>query len=699
MADSAHVDHSRCHLLGRLAVIEARVRAGVARRRHDDPDGDDAFRGLYLSQSQAERLLTDERQHPELPDAASVEQLTMVEAAADAAEAAGATLRLRRLTRSFRLLPLDVELLLIALAPDLDGRLERLYGYLHDDLTRPRASVGLALELCGQAPSDPRGRHRLGAGGALINGGLVLVEEPARPFLSRPLRVPDRVTNHLIGDDHPDPLLVPHLHQPPPVAMGDPAALGRLIARGALCYLRERSSGNGASMAAAAFEAIGASVVAVDLGSSISRDEVLEVSRAAAREARLFDAGLVVGPLEAATDLVGPVVRALAAVPWPVVLTGSSPWDPDWSRRVPLVVEVTAPTAAVSTRLWRDNLDGEADGLAIEELTASFSLSPEQVGRAAVAARLEAALADRPVCAGDVRLGARRQSAGGLERLARRIQPAASIHELVLPQEPLALLGELVARARSRRRVLDEWGLRRGGGRGEGIAALFAGESGTGKTMAAEVVAGALGLDLYTVNLATVVDKYIGETEKNLERIFSEAEGVNGVLFFDEADALFGKRSEVSDAKDRYANVEVSYLLQRMEQFDGIAILATNLRGNVDDGFTRRLAVVVDFPAPDEAQRRMLWDRLLGPKIPRGVDVDLDFLAASFHLCGGSIRNAAVTAAFLAAGAGASVGMAELVRAVEREYRKMGRLCTASEFGPYLGLLKREDRKCSENLT
>src|SRR5207244_3373361 len=155
-------------------------------------------------------------------------------------------------------------------------------------------------------------------------------------------------------------------------------------------------------------------------------------------------------------------------------------------------------------------------------------------------------------------------------------------------------------------------------------------------TMSAEVVAAELGLDLYVVNLATVVDKYLGETEKNLERIFTEAAGVNGVLLFDEADAIFGKRSEVRDAHDRYANIESAYLLQRMEAFDGLAILATNLRANLDEAFTRRLDVVVDFPAPDPVHRRQLWDRCLGPLVPRG-DVDLDFCAAAFELSGGNI--------------------------------------------------------------
>jgi len=238
----------------------------------------------------------------------------------------------------------------------------------------------------------------------------------------------------------------------------------------------------------------------------------------------------------------------------------------------------------------------------------------------------------------------------------------------------------VTARVRHRSFVLDEWDLRRGGGRGEGITALFAGPSGTGKTLAAEVIAHELGVDLHTVDLATVVDKYIGETEKNLDRIFNEAEQVNTVLFFDEADALFGKRSEVKDARDRYANVEVAYLLQRMERFNGLVVLATNLRLNIDDAFARRLDVTVDFPKPDIAERLRLWVHLIGHKLPVDDTVDLSFLADHFELSGGNIRNAVVTAAYLAVDDGRSVGMVDLVRAVAREYRKLGRLCLEGEF-------------------
>jgi SpoVK/Ycf46/Vps4 family AAA+-type ATPase len=293
----------------------------------------------------------------------------------------------------------------------------------------------------------------------------------------------------------------------------------------------------------------------------------------------------------------------------------------------------------------------------------------------------------RHVDAADLCAGARSQNGAGLERLARRIEPRVGWRDLVLPDPVLARLRELAARARHRDIVLDEWRLGRRALGGRGITGLFAGDSGTGKTMSAEVVAGDLGLDLYVIDLSTVVDKYIGETEKNLDRIFVEAEGVNGVLLFDEADALFGKRSEVKDARDRYANVEVAYLLQRMELFDGIAILTTNLRANVDEAFTRRLDVVVDFPTPEADDRLHLWKQFLGVGLPVAGDVDVDFLAESFELSGGNIRNIALTAAYLAADGDRAVSMADLVVGTEREYRKLGRLCVESEFGPYFELV------------
>jgi SpoVK/Ycf46/Vps4 family AAA+-type ATPase len=345
--------------------------------------------------------------------------------------------------------------------------------------------------------------------------------------------------------------------------------------------------------------------------------------------------------------------------------------------------------ATERAELWRQSLNG--DGSRTFDLAgtlAQFRLTADQVHRATRAARMEAQAKDARLDIETLKSGARAQNAAGLERLARRIQPAVGFEDLVLPPEPREQLRELLARARFRERVLDVWKMGGPSSRRRGLTGLFAGPSGTGKTMAAEVLAGELGLDLYAVDLATVVDKYVGETEKNLDRIFAESERVNGVILFDEADALFGKRSEVSDAHDRYANVEVAYLLQRMELFDGVAILATNLRANLDEAFTRRLDALVDFPEPEAQYRLELWQRSLGRSAPRASDLDLEFLAESFKLSGGSIRNIAVAAAYSAAEADRPISMRDLVRATQREYLKLGRLCVESEFGEYYELLQ-----------
>jgi hypothetical protein len=427
--------------------------------------------------------------------------------------------------------------------------------------------------------------------------------------------------------------------------------------------------------------------VVLDVSRLGPTDDVAAVARVAAREARLGGGGLVAGPVEALRERGPGAVRAFAEAPGVVMLVGRGSWDPWWSHDVPVVVDVDGPGASERLELWRSRLNGDGDIDAALEGTRHFRLTPEQVHRATVAARQQALLAGDTLTPLHLRAGARSQNGAGLEGQARRIEPQAGWTDLVLPPACMNGLRELAARARHRDRVLDDWGMRPGGGRGRGITALFAGDSGTGKTMSAEVIAGELGLDLYAINLATVVDKYVGETEKNLERIFSEADGVNAVLLFDEADAIFGKRSEVRDAHDRYANIEVAYLLQRMETFDGLAILATNLRANLDDAFARRLDAVIDFPMPEAADRRLLWDKCLGPAAPRTDDIDFDFCARQFELSGGNIRSIAVTAAYFAAVSGKPVAMLDLMRATQREYRKLGRLCVAAEFGPWFELV------------
>jgi hypothetical protein len=686
-AGRASSDPSLVHLVGRLAIIGARVRLAVESRRAVDSDPDDRFRGLYISDGRVDELLAaiDSRAPLSVADPSLGELADRIEAEADAAQTADSPLRLRRLARAFALDPADLEILLVALAPDLDQRFEKLYAYLQDDVSRRRASVGLALELLG-GPLATIERDRLSPASPLVRAGLVLIEEPERPFLTRSLRVPDRVAAHLLADDRPDPRLATLLVEPRPLRLDPAAALVRSYQQGArLWYVREHFGSAALAMAAAAFAEAGLPVLALDMTRLSPLDDVAELAALAEREARLRAGGLICGPIETLAERGVAAVRAFAEADCPVVLTGARIWDPAWSRQVPVLLDAPVPSLGERNGLWRLALDGDADGLGDPAATMiSFRLSPEQVFRAAQAARQQARSEDRALTAADLHSGARAQNAAGLDRLARRIQPNVGWDELVLTDLALTQLHELAARARHRDQVLDDWGMGARAAKGRGLTALFAGDSGTGKTISAEVIAHELGLDLYVIDLSTVVDKYIGETEKNLDRIFAEADRVNGVLLFDEADAIFGKRSEVKDARDRYANVEIAYLLQRMELFDGVAILTTNLRANLDEAFLRRLDVIVDFPMPEEDDRRRLWALHLRPSLPRAGDIDLDFLAAAFKLSGGNIRNICLAAAFLAAAGNRPVAMLDVIRATEREYQKLGRLTHEAEFGPYL---------------
>ncbi len=278
----------------------------------------------------------------------------------------------------------------------------------------------------------------------------------------------------------------------------------------------------------------------------------------------------------------------------------------------------------------------------------------------------------------------RRLAAGHISELAPRIRPSRTWADLVLDLDRTQRLREVVARCRHKRTVFGEWGF--SAQPSGGVVALFSGPSGTGKTLAAEIIAGELSLDLYKIDLAALVSKWVGETEKNLAQVFSAAEASNVALFFDEADAIFGKRSEVSDAHDRYANIEVAYLLQRLERYEGLVVLASNLAMNIDPAFLRRVHVRVDFPMPEEPERQRIWERSLPSTAPR-ADLDIGLLAKLFKLSGGSIRNAALTAGFIAADAGGPITMGCVVEAVQRELRKLGRLLTPGDFGPYAHLL------------
>ncbi|MDT4958014.1 MAG: hypothetical protein QOD31_1813 [Pseudonocardiales bacterium] len=585
---------------------------------------------------------------------------------------------LARLAVLFDLSELDTELFFVAAAADLDVRFGALYSLVLGNSHRQRPSAGLTLELCGYGSLSAGARHRLSPAGPLRSQRLLLVEG-TEPMLWRSLAVPERVIGALLGDDSPDPELAALLLEVPGRDTPEAQRLSRaLLAGSRVGHVKSRPGTAGLALARGTFDALGLPSIAVDLSRRRATDDAVHLTGLAVREAGLLGAGLI---LTGADDVIAHERALLATVergPMPAVVVDALDWEASWLTGAPLHVEASELAREERAAIWAGVLDPAAiaqDASGWGDLVGLRLTPQEMLASISAASVVSAADGQAEVSVAVLRDVARRQGSTSLQGTALRVAPRATLKDLELTDTTRAAIDELIAWARHREALLAEGSLAGKGSKGRGLTALFAGSSGTGKTLAAEAVAGELGLDLYTVELATIIDKYIGETEKNLERVIREAESLNVVLFFDEADALFGSRSEVKDARDRYANQEVSYLLQRIERFDGIAVLATNLRGNIDPAFSRRLHHVITFLDPDAPTRRRLWAAHL--EAVSALDVadepDLDWLAGHVEVTGGSIRNIVMASAFAAASQDSAVGMRHLVAAVQREYQKLGR--------------------------
>jgi SpoVK/Ycf46/Vps4 family AAA+-type ATPase len=371
-----------------------------------------------------------------------------------------------------------------------------------------------------------------------------------------------------------------------------------------------------------------------------------------------------------------------------IFLAGKEAWEPAGGPPLPpfLRVEFPLPDRSQRRRIWERVLGEEASrtcGPGLPALGDKFRLTGGQILDSVATARnrvLWRSPGGGSVSMDDLETACRLHSAPRLSGLARKIEPRVGWADILLPPDQKSQLRDICRQERYRSVVYGEWGFERKLSSGRGLSILFSGPPGTGKTMAAEVIARELKLDLFKIDLAQVVSKYIGETEKNLSRIFQEAEAGHVLLFFDEAEALFGKRSEVKDAHDRYANIELGYLLQRMEEHEGIVILATNLRKNMDEAFIRRMQIVVEFPFPEEGLRRQIWEKIFPAETPLAEDLDLPLLAREVRLAGGNIRNIALRAAFYAAEDGGRVLLSHLREAAQREYQKLGRTWDEKKF-------------------
>jgi hypothetical protein len=658
--------------------------------------GADPHRGLYVADDEARRLLEREPGRPLLHDAGA------------RAEPEDAHL-LPALCARFDLSAFDAALVLVALAPEVDLRYERLYGYLQDDVTRRRPTVDLALNLlCTDAEEKLVRRAHLAPHAPLVRGGLLrLVADPNHvepPLLAHYLKLDDAVVRRLLGHDGLDHRLAAAAEVVADPRPGDVAPElvelvreRRAAGEPLTLYLQGMRGSGRRTRAEALAAALGVPLLELHLSAALHDDaHVGELVSLALLEARLRDALPYLDGLDALLDREDGTAHrrrlneALHDAGTVVAVAGTAPWrgPADGGLRPPslLVLDVPLPQVAARRELWSSaaSAAGAAcDGDDLDGLAGRFRLTPGQIEDAVALAALEARQRGSAPEPADLFAAARAQSGDGLVSLARKVAPHYRWEDIVLPPDRLEQLQEVCDAVRYRALVYDEWGFDRKLSLGKGINVLFAGPSGTGKTMAAEILAGELALDLYKVDLSTVVSKYIGETEKNLARIFQEAETTSAILFFDEADALFGKRSEVRDSHDRYANLEISYLLQRMEEYEGVVILATNLRKNMDDAFVRRMHFTIEFPFPSRVDRLRIWSAIWPGELPRSDALDLEFMADRFELAGGNIRNIALAASFLAAADSRVVSMDHLIQATRREYQKLGAVVKAGEFAGY----------------
>ncbi|MBS1912604.1 MAG: ATP-binding protein [Bacteroidetes bacterium] len=715
------------HLQDEMRRLDLYLKRAIARfRRSVQQRGEMPFAGLFIPDAEVDNLLDDA--DAGIPDGgeldARIDAMTrLIETRIEANRRERVPLRLTHLGDTFGLDRREMEIVVLALAPEIDLRYQRLYAYVQDDVNRKRPTVELAMRLfCNNEAERLAYRRYFAESSTLLAVPLItLHEDPAErpaPLLGHSLKLEDRIAEFLAGSDSLEARFIvkgdavrwiipehglDRLLLRPEVR----SVAGRLAAdREAdhICVL-EGSAGTGKKSIAGAIANAQVMPLLIMHVSSLLRGETSPRAtlRAAIREARLYSGALYLDGWELleedAPGLREPaemILEELNAAPVRIYIATRLPWKPSHRLRRPVAaLKIAMPDERERMELWTRALaaSGAAADPAIDiaYFAGAYRFSGGRIlgalARALVRMQLRAD-AGPMLTADDLRIGCREESSRFIISFARRIEPRRVWEDLVLPADVMQQLREFCRQVRHRTTVYGDWGFAHRLSSGKGTIALFTGTSGTGKTLSAEVLARELGLDLFRVDLSSVVSKYIGETEKNLDRVFRDAQESNAILFFDEADALFGKRSEVKDAHDRYANIEINYLLQRVEEYEGVIILASNLSKNIDQAFIRRLHFSIEFPFPDETYRARIWQRVFPKETPVGADIDLPFVSRQFKIAGGNIRNVALAAAFHAAEENVPVGMEHLILAMKREYQKLGRTCERADFEQYFDLVR-----------
>lgn len=729
----------REHLTDELLKLDALIHLQVLHHRElHSKNRFDEFAGLYITEEEVDKVLgkesrSQDKLRPSDKESEIEALLNHIERLraktskrVEESLKLGFHLPLHSLSHLFHLTPFELDTILICLAAELDLKYEKLYAYLQNDVTKKHPSVNLILDLlCSNHEQRINARTYFCPQAPLMKYHLIRSTDDTqqKPLLSKCLKLDDRIINFLLGFNLLDSRLGSFTKIINPerdwsaVVMED-VLKERLIqlskepfkkrVRNRLIFYFFGPYGAGKKLIAEAFcRDLKLPLIIANtrelLNSEINFEKAIKLLF---REALLqpavvylehFDRLITEDPKDIHYQNI--IIKAMDEFSFVTFLAGEKPWKPqgELKEHTFFKIPLTIPTYPLRKSLWQRSLDGQypvSPEVNIDALANKFRLTGGQIQNAIADARSLAMMRHRKdngkISMEDLYQSCRAQSNQKLSAMAQKVIPHYCWADIVLPSDKLKQLKEICNYVKYRQIVYQDWGFDRKLSLGKGLNILFSGPSGTGKTMAAEIIAHELKLDLYKIDLSCVVSKYIGETEKNLAKIFKEAETSNSILFFDEADALFGKRSEVRDSHDRYANIEINYLLQKMEEHEGIAILASNFRKNIDEAFTRRMHFSVDFPFPDEEYRLRIWQNIFPEETPKNEDIDFEFLAKRFNISGGNIKNIALNSAFLAAENSKKVNMEHIIHAIKREFQKMGKLCMEEDFGKYHNLLTTE---------
>jgi hypothetical protein len=701
------------HIFDELVSLDHRLSAKVFehRSKHIASDAVDQFRGLVITDSEIDQILANSSENSDQTDLYRARHSQFftalrlhqreVDRRVKQTSAIDVELKLRQLSDRFALNAFEEQCVILCLAPEVDTKYEKLFAYLQDDVTKKAPTVGLALDLyfdCRREQCSARAAFE--PDGTLVRFGLIKLtpddSTTASPLLNRGLRLNHRIASFLLGRQICEASLdlfcpksicpvtltqatLPQTTLSPLLALGSshrPYAspnvfrfhgqegCGQIAVAEEICRLGKKN------LLVVDAELLQTHSMRPDLATQLIIEAKLQASGICILHAdRLLSDNVGCSLLDDVIEHVTPVF----------LFTPKDFYSPKLAKLNAIDVSFPSPSFTARKELWRSALRScgiPCNNKDVTDLAATFRLSPGQI--IAAAEKTAIALTSGEV-AGNYSIAktafsaARKIAHRDLGQHAQRIEPFYGWDDIALPNDKLGQLHEIANRIRLRPVIFEEWGFAKKESRAYGISALFSGPPGTGKTMAAEVLAYETGLELYRVDLSQLVSKYIGETEKNLRQVFDAARNGNAILLFDEADSIFGKRSEVKDSHDRYANLEISFLLQQMEAHDGVVVIATNLRQNIDQAFLRRLQVIIDFPPTDAITRYQIWTRVFPSETQIANDIDFQELAQQIQLSGSTIKSIAIASAYLAASEGKAINRQHIDAAAEQECKKVGR--------------------------